>query len=54
MNEQSIKNKEAWEYRAYEFWNMRDGSPEQKANKILKNPKGFLKYHQKYFVKFYT
>lgn len=49
MNEQSIKNKEAWEYRAYEFWNMRDGTPEQKASQILQNPKGCLKYHQKYF-----
>lgn len=23
MNEQSTKNKKAWEYRAYEFWNIR-------------------------------
>ncbi|MEG0774302.1 class I SAM-dependent methyltransferase [Clostridium sp.] len=49
MNEQSIKNKRAWEYRAYEFWNNRDGSPNDKANKILKNPKECLKKHKEYF-----
>jgi SAM-dependent methyltransferase len=49
MNEQSILNKKAWEYRAYEFWNNRDGSPMDKANKILKNPKACLKHHQEYF-----
>jgi 2-polyprenyl-3-methyl-5-hydroxy-6-metoxy-1,4-benzoquinol methylase len=49
MNEQSIANKKAWEYRAYEFWNNRDGTPIDKANKILQNPNGCLKNHQKYF-----
>ena len=49
MNEQSTKNKKAWEYRAYEFWNIRDGAPLDKANKILKNPKGCLKKHKEYF-----
>lgn len=49
MNEQSITNKKAWEYRAYEFWNKRDGAPEQKASEILKNPKACLKKHQQYF-----
>ncbi|MCB2299254.1 class I SAM-dependent methyltransferase [Clostridium tagluense] len=49
MNEQSISNKKAWEYRAYEFWNNRDGSPMDNANKILKNPKACLKKHKEYF-----
>jgi 2-polyprenyl-3-methyl-5-hydroxy-6-metoxy-1,4-benzoquinol methylase len=49
MNEQSEKNKLAWEHRAYEFWNIRDGSPKEKAEEILKNPKASLKIHQKYF-----
>lgn len=49
MNEQSIANKKAWEYRAYEFWNKRDGSPMDKANKIMENPKVCLKKHQQYF-----
>jgi len=30
VHEQSKINKKAWEYRAYEFWNKRDGSPEEK------------------------
>jgi len=51
MNKASQKNKKAWEYRAYEFWNMRDGSPKEKADQILQNPKACLKYHQKYFEK---
>lgn len=49
MNEQSINNKKAWEYRAYEFWNKRDGAPLDKANKILKNPRKCLKKHKEYF-----
>jgi len=49
MNEQSIVNKKAWEYRAYEWWNKRYGSPLDKANKILKDPKGCLKKHKQYF-----
>ena len=39
MNEQSEKNKIAWEYRAYEFWKIRDGCEKEKAEKILNNPK---------------
>ena len=49
MDEVSQKNKKAWEYRAYEFWNMNYGSPKEKAAEILQNPKACLRYHQKYF-----
>lgn len=49
MSEQSKLNKVAWEHRAYEFWNIRDGEPNKKAEEILKNPKECLKNHQKYF-----
>lgn len=49
MDEVSLKNKKAWEYRAYEFWNMNYGSPKEKAAEILQNPKARLRYHQKYF-----
>lgn len=49
MNEQSRINKSAWEYRAYEFWNKRDGSPKDKAKDIINNPKANLKKHQEYF-----
>ncbi|GGA25529.1 class I SAM-dependent methyltransferase [Paenibacillus physcomitrellae] len=49
MNEQSAKNKMAWEHRAYEFWNRRDGSPEDKAKQILESPMAKLKKHKTYF-----
>lgn len=49
MNEQSEQNKKAWEYRAYEFWHKRDGSPTEKAIQILENPLASLKKHQHHF-----
>lgn len=49
MNEQSAKNKEAWEHRAYEFWNKLDGSAAEKAGKILQNPAAQLKKHKAHF-----
>jgi 2-polyprenyl-3-methyl-5-hydroxy-6-metoxy-1,4-benzoquinol methylase len=49
MREQSEQNKIAWEHRAYEFWEMREGSPEKKALEIKENPLVKLKYHKKYF-----
>ncbi|MBS4200957.1 methyltransferase domain-containing protein [Bacillus sp. FJAT-49732] len=51
MNDQSRKNKIAWEYRAYEFWTQRDGSPQEKTKVILKDPLAALKKHQPYFEK---
>lgn len=49
MNEQSRINKQAWEYRAYEFWCNRDGTPSEKSLEILKDPKRSLKKHREYF-----
>ncbi|KOY80261.1 class I SAM-dependent methyltransferase [Lysinibacillus sp. FSL H8-0500] len=49
MNEQSIKNKKAWEYRAYEFWNKSNGTPKDLAIQILENPRACLKKHKQYF-----
>jgi SAM-dependent methyltransferase len=49
LNEQSKINKKAWEYRAYEFWHKRDGSPEEKANQILENPLASLKKYKNLF-----
>ncbi|WP_155593992.1 class I SAM-dependent methyltransferase [Lysinibacillus cavernae] len=49
MNEQSIKNKKAWEYRAYEYWNKSYGAPNDLANQILEDPKSHLKKHKQYF-----
>ncbi len=48
MNTDSEKNKIAWEYRAYEFWNKR-GTPNELAEEIIKDPLSRLRYHQKYF-----
>lgn len=49
MNEQSARNKAAWEYRAYEFWRMSCGTPGEKAAQIKKDPRARLRYHQRYF-----
>jgi len=49
VNEQSQSNKKAWEHRAYEFWHKRDGSPEEKALRIMENPIANLKKHKEYF-----
>jgi len=49
MEEVSLKNKKAWEYRAYEFWCMNCGTPQQKASQIKADPWARLRYHQKYF-----
>ncbi len=49
MNDISHKNKQAWEHRAYEFWNMRYGPPGEKAAQISENPQARLRHHQRYF-----
>lgn len=49
MDRETQKNKEAWEYRAYEFAVKHSGRPKEFADKILVNPKGILKQHSKYF-----
>lgn len=48
MREQSKKNKKAWEYRAYEYWN-NQGIPAEKAMYLKSDPIARLRYHQKYF-----
>lgn len=49
MNEHSAQNKLAWEHRAYEYWHKRDGSPAEKAKKIMRDPLKQLKKHKSYF-----
>ncbi|MDD4368636.1 MAG: class I SAM-dependent methyltransferase [Oscillospiraceae bacterium] len=49
MDNHSLKNQKAWEYRAYEFWTMNYGTPQEKAAQIKKDPRARLRYHQKYF-----
>lgn len=48
MREQASINKNAWEYRAYEFWNQREGGLLEEATKIKSNPV-VRRFHQKYF-----
>ncbi len=50
MNEQSYLNKKAWEHKAYDFWIKRDGTPEEKAKKIMEDPISCLKNHSSEFV----
>jgi 2-polyprenyl-3-methyl-5-hydroxy-6-metoxy-1,4-benzoquinol methylase len=51
MDKNTKKNKEAWEYRAYEFAVKNNGMPSECAIHILKNPIALLKTHAKYFNK---
>ena len=49
MEDYITKNKEAWEYNAYEFWIREAGTPAKRAEKILQNPVGGLKKYAAYF-----
>lgn len=49
MNKQSLANKKAWEYRAYEFWN-NERTPEEEAKMLIEDPLKQLKIHKKYFM----
>ncbi len=49
MQEQSRINKQAWEYRAYEFWEKRDGTPAEYAGIIKQDPAACLKKHRRHF-----
>lgn len=44
-----IRNKQAWEYSAYEFWLQNCGQPSERAKKSLENPLGMLKKYAAYF-----
>ncbi len=49
MKDYSYQNKKAWEYSAYDFWMKEAGSPVERAQKIMENPKGMLKRYVNYF-----
>jgi 2-polyprenyl-3-methyl-5-hydroxy-6-metoxy-1,4-benzoquinol methylase len=49
METYRLQNKKAWEYNAYDFWVMNEGSPSTQAEKILADPKGMLKRYADYF-----
>lgn len=43
-------SKNAWEYGAYEHWLSTDGTPQELAHKIRRDPGARLKYHREYFA----
>lgn len=49
ISEARDQNKKAWEYRVYEFWYMKYGTPMELAKQILKDPVVQLKKHKPYF-----
>ena len=49
MKDYSRQNKEAWEYNAYEFWTMTSGTPAERAEKDIADPKGMLRRYADYF-----
>ena len=44
-----IQNKKAWEFNVYNFWIKEAGSPAERAQKDMENPKGMLKKYSSYF-----
>ena len=49
MTDTAKQNKSAWEYRAYEFWNMKYGNPREKAAKLLRDPLASFHLHRNDF-----
>ena len=49
MREYSQQNKTAWEYSAYDFWTKQNGSPEQFAETLRKDPIKMLRKYAAYF-----
>ena len=52
MREYSEKNKEAWEFDAYEFWKKMNGTPEEIAKQYTENPLKKLRRYAYYFDNF--
>lgn len=48
QKEQSAINKKAWSYRAFEWWEMKSGSPEEAAKDIKGDPIKYLRKHIAY------
>ena len=48
MNKEATANKNAWEYRAYEYWH-RQGTPKEKAAELKKAPLSRFYLHRSYF-----
>ena len=52
MKDYSEQNKRAWEYNAYDFWVRTQGTPAERAQKAIENPKGMLKRYARYFDRY--
>ena len=52
MKEYSRQNKKAWEYNAYEFWTMTSGTPAERAEKDMEDPKKMLRRYADYFERY--
>ena len=52
MKEYSKQHKEAWEFDAYDFWVKHAGTPADRAQKDLENPRRMLKQFVDYFDTF--
>lgn len=52
MRDDSIRNKKAWEYDAYNFWVRTAGTPVERASRDKENPKRMLKRYADYFDSF--
>jgi SAM-dependent methyltransferase len=46
MKKQTWVDKQAWEYRAHEFWEKRDGTPAEYSARIKQDPAACLKKHR--------
>ncbi len=52
MKPYTIQNKKAWEYSAYDFWVKQNGTPQELAEKMLENPRAYLRKYAQYFDSF--
>ena len=52
MRDYSRQNKTAWEYDAYAFWVRTSGTPSERAEKDVADPKGMLRRYAGYFDRF--
>ena len=43
MEDYTLQNKRAWEYDAYDFWCRMNGTPQQRAQQDMQNPKAMLR-----------
>lgn len=52
MKDYIMKNKEAWEFDAYNFWIKYSGTPKERAKEVIENPKKMLKKYAQYFERY--